>query len=67
MHMHIILSPVIVIMSIKYLKVNEQRALSGFEFKSLFDAALNKIPSKKGKLISFECIFSFFCRGTGKV
>ena len=44
MHMHIILSPVYsIIMSIKYLKVNEQRALSGFEFK-LFDAALNKIP-----------------------
>ena len=41
-------SPAHQLMNLKYLKVNEQKALSGSEFKRLFDAALNKIPSKKG-------------------
>ena len=34
----------------KCLKIVDNRALSGNDFKRLFEAALNKIPSKNGKI-----------------
>lgn len=34
----------------KCLKIVDNRALSGNDFKHMFEAALNKIPSKKGKI-----------------
>lgn len=37
------------------LQINETRALTGNDFKRMFEAALNKIPHKKSKINSFLC------------
>lgn len=38
------------LMSLKCLKVSEQKALTGGDFKRLFDAALNKLSHKKSNM-----------------